>query len=109
MIPPVHEWPKYNLLLHRLTVAPVLSEQEIERVGNNNSYNPDTGEVHTELTKTEKRNLRLLAAGLTPKQIAAARGISIHTVHVQIGLARQKLEVETTIQAVAYAIRRELI
>lgn len=108
-VPPVWEWPRYGLLLKRLAIAPVLSEQEIERIGNSNSYNPSTGEIRTELTKTEKRNLRLLAAGLTPKEIARARKISIHTVHVQIGVARQKLGMETTIQAVSYAIRMELI
>jgi DNA-binding NarL/FixJ family response regulator len=39
---------------------------------------------HNVLTQTEKQIIALLAAGLTAKEIAHARGVKLRTVRVQI-------------------------
>lgn len=108
-IPPVHKWPKFEQLVDAILRAPVLSDQEIEAASNYKLYNIKTGQINRELTRTEKRDLRLIASGLNARQVALARGVTEYAVDRNLRKARFKLEADSTVQAVAIATRRGLI
>ncbi|MFL5589309.1 MAG: LuxR C-terminal-related transcriptional regulator [Ktedonobacteraceae bacterium] len=61
------------------------------------------------LTAREVEVLRLLAGGLTDKQIAARLVISPKTVNIHVASIYKKLEVATRIAATLYAIEQNLI
>ena len=64
---------------------------------------------HAALSEREQEVLRDLARGLVCKQIAADRGISLHTVRTYVRRIYEKLQVATIAQAVATAIRAGLV
>ena len=64
---------------------------------------------HAALSEREQEVLRDLARGLVCKQIAADRGISLHTVRTYVRRIYEKLQVATIAQAVATAIRSGLV
>lgn len=61
------------------------------------------------LSEREQDVLKDLARGLQCKQIAAARGISLHTVRTYVRRIYEKLQVDTMAEAVAVAIRTRLV
>lgn len=61
------------------------------------------------LSKRQLQCIDLIAQGKLPKQIAALLGISESAVRLHVSLARQKLGVSTTTQAVGRAVAIELI
>jgi len=61
------------------------------------------------LTESERRTLRSLADGLTPKEIAAGSGRSVYTVRTHIANAIAKLECNGRLEAIEMARLRELI
>jgi DNA-binding NarL/FixJ family response regulator len=61
------------------------------------------------LTEGESRILRLMADGLTKKEIAASAEISVHTVSTHVRSIYEKLQVTTNTGAVAKALREHLI
>jgi excisionase family DNA binding protein len=61
------------------------------------------------LTTREREVLRLLVAGLSDKEIAAALGISRHTVSNHVSALRDKLGVPSRAGAVALAVRDGLL
>ena len=61
------------------------------------------------LTERESEILRLIASGLTNKQIAGKLFISIKTVETHRSRILQKLDVHTTADLVKYAIRKGLL
>src|SRR4029078_181151 len=61
------------------------------------------------LSPREKQCLESLLQGQTPRQVAAALGLSGSAVHAYLRTARQKLECSTLEQAIAKAIRFEII
>lgn len=64
-----------------------------------------SGGPASELTGKEKEVVRLLAAGLTNKEVAAALKISPHTVHVHRRNISVKLDIHKQTELVRYAIR----
>lgn len=66
------------------------------------------GKQPSELTGKEKEVVRLLAAGLTNKEVAAALKISPHTVHVHRRNISIKLDIHKQTGLVRYAIREGL-
>lgn len=66
------------------------------------------GKPPSELTGKEKEVVRLLAAGLTNKKVAAALKISPHTVHVHRRNISIKLDIHKQTGLVRYAIREGL-
>jgi len=64
---------------------------------------------HAALSDREQEVLRDLARGLVCKQIAADRGISLHTVRTYVRRIYEKLQVATIAEAVATAIRSGLV
>ena len=61
------------------------------------------------LTKAQTEVLRSLSEGLTMKEIATARRVSIHTVHKQIRLVYERLDAKGSNNAIAIAMRAGLI
>jgi LuxR family transcriptional regulator, quorum-sensing system regulator RaiR len=61
------------------------------------------------LSSRERQCLECLLRGLTPGQTAAALGLSASAVHAYLRTARQKLGCSTLEQAVAKAIRFDII
>jgi RNA polymerase sigma factor (sigma-70 family) len=61
------------------------------------------------LTKREREVLRLAGEDLATKQIAKQLGISVSTVKVYAGRARQKLGAATLPRAVLLAVRHGII
>jgi DNA-binding CsgD family transcriptional regulator len=61
------------------------------------------------LTKAQTEVLRSLSEGLTMKEIAADRRVSIHTVHEQLRLAYRRLDAKGSNNAIAIAMRAGLI
>jgi DNA-binding CsgD family transcriptional regulator len=61
------------------------------------------------LSLREKQCLESLLQGRTPGQIAAALGLSVSAVHAYLRAARRKLECSTMEQAIAKAIRFDII
>ncbi|MBV8344300.1 MAG: response regulator transcription factor [Candidatus Eremiobacteraeota bacterium] len=72
-------------------------------------WSADTRRRPSVLTKSEREVLRLLAAGLVPKEIATETLRSINTVRVHIANAVEKLDCHGRNQAVAVAQRLGLI
>jgi DNA-binding NarL/FixJ family response regulator len=70
---------------------------------------PAGGRTELPLSEREQDVLRDLARGLVCKQIADARGISIHTVRTYVRRIYEKLRVETLAEAVAVAVRSGLV
>ena len=67
------------------------------------------GRADTPLTRRESEVLRLVAEGLSDKEIAAKLVISEHTVHRHVSNVRTKLRVPSRTAAAAQATRLELI
>ena len=63
----------------------------------------------TELTKTEKRVLRLLARGHTLERTGQLLGTGRETVKAQVRVARGRLNAKNTTHAVAIAVSLDLI
>jgi DNA-binding NarL/FixJ family response regulator len=61
------------------------------------------------LSDREQEVLEDLARGLQCKQIAAARGLSLHTVRTYVRRIYEKLRVDTMAEAVAVAVRSGLV
>jgi DNA-binding CsgD family transcriptional regulator len=55
---------------------------------------------HNVLTQTEKTTIVLLAAGLTAKEIAHARGVKLRTVHIQIRCIFEKTGIRSQVDLV---------
>jgi DNA-binding CsgD family transcriptional regulator len=61
------------------------------------------------LSPRERQCLESLAQGRAPGQVADALGLSLSAVHAYLRAARQKLECNTIEQAIAKAIRLEIV
>jgi DNA-binding NarL/FixJ family response regulator len=66
-------------------------------------------DVHSVLTPTEVEILRMIARGMTVKEIAAERVSSIHTIVTHKKNIFRKLEVNNVYEATKYALRAGLI
>ena len=64
---------------------------------------------HPELTPRERDVLRLLADGLTNRQIAEQLVVSEHTVHRHVTNILRKLRLQSRTAAAAYAVRSGLV
>jgi two-component system, NarL family, response regulator NreC len=83
----------------------------VEKV-NNHSIDPDISVAETgepNLTARELQVVRLMADGLTTKRIAGLLQISFKTASSHRGNILKKLQVNTAISAVRWAIRNGLI
>jgi DNA-binding CsgD family transcriptional regulator len=67
------------------------------------------GDVLRPLSAREKQCLERLIVGQAPGQIAAALGLSVSAVHAYLRSARRKLQCATIEQAIAKAIRLDLV
>ena len=67
------------------------------------------GRAKTPLTRRESEVLRIVAEGLSDKEIAAKLVISEHTVHRHVSNIRTKLRVPSRSAAAAHAARLDLI
>ncbi len=65
--------------------------------------------VEHDLTASELEVLRLLVAGLSYKMVAAERGVTINTIRSQIKSVYEKLRVHSVSEAVAKAIREQIV
>lgn len=63
----------------------------------------------SEVTSREREVLRLLAEGLTNKQIAGRLVVSEHTVHHHVTSIKRKLDLPSRTAAAAYAFRHDLL
>lgn len=63
----------------------------------------------TELTRTEKAVLRMLARGMTLEDVARKRGVARETVKSQVRTARGRLGAKNTCHAIAIAMSLDLI
>jgi len=61
------------------------------------------------LTEAEKATIRLLADGLSPKEIATRRGCSVHTVRTHIANVISKLKCNGRVQAIAVSRRAGIL
>jgi DNA-binding NarL/FixJ family response regulator len=61
------------------------------------------------LTRRESQVLRLLAAGLSQKEIARALELSHHTIDSHVRKIYRKLKVSSRVAAVTLAIRADLV
>jgi DNA-binding CsgD family transcriptional regulator len=61
------------------------------------------------LSPREKQCLESVMQGRAPGQVADALGLSLSAVHTYLRTARQKLECRTIEQAIAEAIRLEIV
>src|SRR5688500_7619046 len=99
----VRSHPEPDRLLEDLRRAPLVNERDLDRLGL----------VVTRLlplTSQEVQTLRALGdGGLTIGEAADVLGCSSHTVKFNIKSAKAKLGAKTTMQAVARAVRQELI
>jgi DNA-binding NarL/FixJ family response regulator len=71
--------------------------------------NPPTTVDKSGLTPREVEVLRLLADGLTTKAIAARLGVTFKTAACHRFRILQKLDVESTVSAVRWAIRQGIV
>ena len=67
---------------------------------------PDTPDEHPILTEREIEVVRLIAEGLTNREIAERLGISVKTVDTHRGNIMEKLDVHNTAELIKYAIRK---
>lgn len=70
---------------------------------------PDRPEVHSVLTPSEVEILKLVARGMSAKEIAAERVSSIHTIITHKKNIFRKLDVNNVYEATRYALRAGLI
>jgi non-specific serine/threonine protein kinase len=95
----------------RMTTATLETELEGLASGTGSGASPDTGVAAgiSQLTDREREVLRLLADGLTNREIADALFISLRTVATHVVHILTKLDVRSRTAAVAYAIRSGLV
>lgn len=70
---------------------------------------PDPASQLKDLTPREVQTLKLLAQGLSIKEIAFELGISYKTVHTFRSMLMQKLRIDNMAELIKFAIRRNLI
>ena len=88
----------------------VVIPQETRAVLNLPGRGPDSPEAAaSRLTEREREILSMLAAGMTPGQIAQALTLSPNTVRSHIQNIRGKLEVRSRLDAVLFAIRHGVV
>lgn len=84
--------------------SPSIARIVVEEMNNPSYTGGDDG-----LTKREREVLRMIAEGLTTKEIAARLKISPKTAQVHRDNLKQKLKLHSTAAIVKYAIRRKII
>jgi ATP/maltotriose-dependent transcriptional regulator MalT len=87
-----------HVALSALGVAPTAARRD-----------PSAGPAMPPLTAREREVLRLVARGLSDREMAAALHLSEHTVHRHIANILSKLDLPSRAAAVAYATRNDLI
>jgi DNA-binding NarL/FixJ family response regulator len=90
-------------------LTPNVARTILDLVRSEASAHATTQNPLTALSDREQEVLVDLARGLVCKQVAANRGISLHTVRTYIRRIYEKLQVRTIAEAVATAIRSGLV
>ena len=70
---------------------------------------PDEGSVFRTLTSREREIVQMLAEGKSNKEVASALSISIKTVETHRATVMRKLELNSIVELVHYAIRNQLV
>jgi DNA-binding NarL/FixJ family response regulator len=70
---------------------------------------PDEGSVFRTLTDREREIVQMLAEGKSNKQIAARLSISVKTVETHRATVMRKLDINSIVELVHYAIRNQLV
>jgi len=70
---------------------------------------PDEGSVFRTLTSREREIVQMLAEGRSNKQIANKLSISVKTVETHRATVMRKLEINSIVELVHYAIRNQLV
>jgi len=84
--------------------SPSIARMVVEEMNNPSYTGSDDG-----LTKREREVLRMIAEGLTTKEVAARLKISPKTAQVHRDNLKQKLNLHSTAAIVKYAIQRKMI
>src|SRR5678816_2469476 len=75
----------------------------------NSDAKPDEGSVFRTLTDREREIVQMLAEGRTNKEIANTLSISVKTVETHRATVMRKLEINSIVELVHYAIRNQLV
>jgi DNA-binding NarL/FixJ family response regulator len=78
----------------------------LKGVLNKDGGDPDTPDA---LTEREREIVQLLAQAKSNKEIAAALDISVRTVETHRATIMRKLEINSIVELVHYAVRKKLI
>jgi DNA-binding NarL/FixJ family response regulator len=70
---------------------------------------PDEGSVFRTLTSREREIVQMLAEGKSNKEIAGKLSISVKTVETHRAAVMRKLEINSIVELVHYAIRNQLV
>jgi DNA-binding NarL/FixJ family response regulator len=70
---------------------------------------PDEGSVFRTLTSREREIVQMLAEGKSNKEIASKLSISVKTVETHRATVMRKLEINSIVELVHYAIRNQLV
>ena len=71
--------------------------------------NPDEGSVFRTLTAREREIVQMLAEGKSNKEVANKLSISVKTVETHRAAVMRKLEINSIVELVHYAIRNQLV
>ena len=88
-------------------LSPVVLKKVIEGYAKNTSGRPQTS--YDRLSPREREVLKLLAEGLSVKDIAARLDLSVKTVDVHKTNLMKKIDVHDRSQLIKYAIQKKLI
>jgi len=93
--------PGWERLAEALQLSPTTLEKDLKHVLNDDKDSP--------ISHLERRTLYLLSLGFVPKQIAQFDEVGPEAVKERLRRARSKLGANSSLHAVAIAIRRELL
>jgi len=92
----------------RVALHPEVQGQLMRHVAQNPNSTTSNSELHDLLTKREEEALRLIAKGLSNKEIAAALNLTEGTVKGYVSVIFDKLGVADRTQAALYAVKHGL-
>lgn len=75
----------------------------------NSATKPDQGSVYSTLTAREREIVQMLAEGKSNKEIGERLSISVKTVETHRANVMRKLDINSIVELVHYAIRNELV
>ena len=96
------------LSLHKPFFTATVSQALLDAFLQNNT-GEDEKSVFRTLTDREREIVQMLAEGKSNKQIAVSLGISVKTVETHRATVMRKLEINSIVELVHYAIRNQLV